>query len=447
MKTLFKSVLFSALAGLASLGAQTPAAPAEQPPRPLTLDAALAYALKHNPTLNRIREQVREQEGVLISVNAQRLPQANATSRYSRTDEELLAVPGGTQDTWQLEASVSQTLYAGGGLHASSAAQRTQIEAARLAVLAQSADTLLTVRQNFYRVLLNRELIGVREEELRVLEKEAVDARARREVGSGSDFDVLRAEVAVANAKPALIRIRNAYRTSQDSLRQALGAPADASSENSLEIEGVLDSHGEAPELAVALRAAHDARPELLRQKQLAEAARLGIKVARAGYLPTVSAYAAYDWTNSAYSDRWNRRLDGLTVGVKSNWAIFDGRATAGKVRQARSQVEQARLALEELALAIDVEVRLAHAALVEANELLTSAEQTVAQATESLRLAQARHAAGAATQLDVLTAQVALTEARSSFSQARHDQAVAVAQLQRASGAPPLSTEQAAAN
>ncbi len=56
MKTLFKSVLFSALAGLASLGAQTPAAPAEQPPRPLTLDAALAYALKNNPTLNRIRE-------------------------------------------------------------------------------------------------------------------------------------------------------------------------------------------------------------------------------------------------------------------------------------------------------------------------------------------------------------------------------------------------------
>ena len=442
MNALFKTLLLSALAGLTALGAQPPAASQEKLPAPLTLDAALAYALKHNPTLNRVREQTREQEGVLISVNAQRLPQANVNSRLSRTDEELLTVAGGTRDSWQLEAIVSQTLYAGGGLHASSVAQRNQVEAARLAVLAQSADTLLTVRQSFYRVLLNRELIGVREEELRVLEKEAVDARTRRDVGSGSDFDVLRAEVAVANAKPALIRTRNAYRTSQDSLRQALGAPADASAETSMAVEGILDSQGEAPDLAVALRAAHEARPEILRLKQVAEAAKQGIKVARAGYQPTVAAYAAYDWVNSPYSDRWNRRLDGLTVGVKSNWAIFDGRATAGKVRQARSQVEQARLAIEEALLAIDVEVRIAHAALVEANELLTSAEQTVAQAKESLRLAQARHTAGAATQLDVLTAQVALTEARSSFSQARHDHAVAVAQLQRAAGAPPATPQ-----
>lgn len=404
-------------------------------PRPLTLEKALDYALRHNPTLNRVREQIREQEGVLVSTQARLLPQVGLTAQQTRTERDLLSVAGGSRDAWQVEARATQVLYAGGALAASSAAQRLQVEVSRLTVQAQAADTVLAVRQAFCAVLLNRELVAVQEAELAVLEKEASDAALRREAGNGSDFDVLRADVAVANAKPVLIHVRNALRTTTDRLRLELGAAPARTGEPAVLVEGTLGTAAATPSLDAALTAAKASRPEILRQGLLQKAADKGLSVAKAGYKPTVSAFAAYDWVSNPYSTTWGRRLDGATAGVQASINIFDGRATAGKVRQARSQARQLAHGADELTLAVDYQVRVAHAALEEAAELLLSAEMTVSRATESLRLARARQSAGAATQLDVLTAQTALTQARSTLSNARHDHQVAAAQLEKATG------------
>ncbi len=408
-------------------------------PQPLTLEAALAYGAAHNPTLLRVREQIREQEGVFIETNARRLPTLAASGEYARQDRELLALPTYDDDSWTVQVTATQILYAGGSIRAGTRAAREQIEAARLAYQAQLNDTLLAVRESFAAVLLDRELIGVQEEAIAVLENELANARARRTAGTGSEFDVVRAHVAVANARPGLIQARNTYRIAQDKLRQVLGAPAvSGAAPTELGVEGALTSQGAAPALDAALAAASFRRPELLRQKHLEVAAERGITVARAGYQPTVSAYAGYAWTASPLSARYSDRLDGWTAGVKSDWAVFDGRATAGKVRQARSRAEQSRLATQELGLSIDVEVRQAHSTLLEAIELLEASEQTVGQAEESLRLARARQQAGTATQLDVLAAQSALTEARAVRSQARYGHVVALASLRRAIGEAP---------
>ena len=56
-------------------------------------------------------------------------------------------------------------------------------------------------------------------------------------------------------------------------------------------------------------------------------------------------------------------------------------------------------------------------------------------EAEESLRLAKARADAGTATQLDVLDAETALTEARTNQSLAQRDYVVSIAKLERAIG------------
>jgi outer membrane protein TolC len=122
-------------------------------------------------------------------------------------------------------------------------------------------------------------------------------------------------------------------------------------------------------------------------------------------------------------------------VGLQSSWSIFDGRATAGRVRQARSLVEQARLSYSSQELAIDVEVRQALSSLEEAAELVAASKKTVGQADEALRLANARYHAGTATQLDVLTSQVALTQARTNELQANYTYLVASAAMRKAVG------------
>lgn len=406
-------------------------------PRPLALDAALTYAAAHNPGLLRTREQIREQEGVLVEARAAQLPTVAAAGSYRRSDTGLLESPLYESSNWTVQATATQVLYAGGGTQARVRGQRERIAAAQLAFTAALNDTLLAVRTQFYAVLLDRELIGVQEEALRVLASELTNARHRRAAGTGSDFDVLRAEVSVANARPALIRARNAYRVAQDRLRAILGASVTPDPVTDLGVEGALTVPHRDLALVDALAAARANRPEILQQDRLVQAADQGVASARSGYRPTVAAVAGYEWTKPSLLATPQRSLDGWTAGVQASWAIFDGRATAGRVTQARSRASQARFAADERHLTVEVEVRQVHSSLTEADELLASSAKVVEQARESLRLAQARFSAGTATQLDVLTAQSSLTQSRSNLAQAQHDYAVAVAALQRAMGLP----------
>jgi outer membrane protein TolC len=124
-------------------------------------------------------------------------------------------------------------------------------------------------------------------------------------------------------------------------------------------------------------------------------------------------------------------------VGAQSSWSLWDSKATAGRVRSARSVSEQARLGLQETELSIDVEVRRAFASWQQATELVAVSKKVVEQAKEALRLSRARYDVGAATQLDVLQAQVALTDAGNNQVQALFTYNVAVAQLRAATALP----------
>src|SRR5208283_4242561 len=97
--------------------------------------------------------------------------------------------------------------------------------------------------------------------------------------------------------------------------------------------------------------------------------------------------------------------------------------------------LEQARLTYSSEELAIDVEVRQALSSLDEAAELVAASKKTVGEADEALRLANARYHAGTATQLDVLTSQVSLTQARTNELQANYTYLTAAAAMRKAVG------------
>ena len=104
-------------------------------------------------------------------------------------------------------------------------------------------------------------------------------------------------------------------------------------------------------------------------------------------------------------------------------------------MKQARSLVEQAKLSVAEAQLGVDVEVRRSISTYQQATELAEASKKVVEQAEEAVRLANARFAAGTATQLDVLTSQVDLTTARLNQLQAYYSYNVAVATVRRAMG------------
>lgn len=426
--------------GAGEVGRKAGSPPPDVPDR-LDLRTAINYALENSFEIRQARERIREQEGLIVEVRSLALPNASVDSFYTKNDEELSSDRGGTgpasDQNWQIALNVRQTLFSGGGVRAALQAQSALREAALLDLQATINNVLFEVRTRFYNVLLAREQIGVQESNVQLLQEQLTIARNRFEAGASSNFEVLRSEVTLANAQPALIRARNNYRTAIDELRQALGYhnPRMESIRKVPEFVGTLDFTKVSYDLQPSLEAARANRPELRRLERLEEAREAGVKNARSNYYPDLALVGGYEFRKSNFSERFGDSLDGWTVGVQSNWAVFDGMRTRGLVAQARSQLNQARLLTEETSLAIEVDVRRSLSSLQEAAELADAAAKVVTQAEEALRLADARYSAGTVTQLDVLEARVQLTESRLNQVTANYSYNVAVASVRRALG------------
>lgn len=432
------SPVSASLAALALACAVARAQPAPQQPVPDTLDlkTAIGFALQNNFAIRQARERIKQQEGVVIEVSAASIPNVGADALYQRNDTSIGQGLPPSDRAWQINLTASQVLYAGGGVRSAIKSSKLARDAAVLDLQAVINDALLQVRTAFYSVLLAREQIKVQESNLELLQQQLKTATDRFDAGTVSSFEKLRAEVAVANARVPLITARNDYRLAIEALRQALGFTTNTaeSVQKVPEFVGTLDFTPQTFDLQAAFQSARANRPDLERLAKLADSSEAAITTARSRYYPNVAAFGGLTMRKGATND-FSDSDSGWIVGVQSQWDIFDGRATAGRVAQARSIMEQTKLTLTEAQLAVDVEVRRAFSQWQQATELAESAQRVVEQATEAVRLANARYGAGTSTQLDVLAAQVELTTARTNQIQAFYAYNVAIAALKKAMG------------
>lgn len=408
-------------------------------PDNLDLPGAISYALDNSYMILQAKQRIREQEGLIIEIRSQALPSATLDASYLQRDSGLVETFGGfpaNKDNWGLALNVRQALYKGGGVSAALKAQSLLEEAVLFDLKASINLAVQEVTTRFYNVLLARGSISVQEQNIELLEAQLEDATNRYDAGAVSQFEVLRAEVALANGQPDLIRAKNGFRIAIEELRQSLGyagSPEDV--EDFPNFLGSLDYDPIEISLIQALEISKLNRPELQQLELVVEAREQGIIIERSNKLPDVDLVGSYEFNRSLASNSFNDALNGWTIGIQSSWAIFDGKATEGRVIQAQSQLEQARLDLGETNLAVEVEVRRAINDLQEAAELSQASVKVIDQAEESLRLANELYGAGRGTQLDVRQSQVDLTQSRLNQLQAFHSYKIAVAALSKALG------------
>jgi outer membrane protein len=413
------------------------ARPSAQLPSPLTLEQALEYALQNNPQLNIVKQQLSEQKGLLVQATARALPSVTANAAYSQIDanlQETAAQQALGRKDWQADVTISQTIFAGGAVAQGIRASYANTQAAKARFTSQVQTTLYSVKEAFYRVLVDRQIVAVRQETLQVLEEQLKNVEARYNAGVASEFERLQAQVALANERPLLVRARNDYRVAADSLLAVLGTPA-TTSLNPDDISGELTPKVIPIELEALLNAAQTSRADIRAANRDFAAAQSAVWAARAEYLPSVSAFGAYNWQKSSLSSRMRDDVDGWTAGVQASWPIFNGFAREAKIASAKARRRQASAADLQTRLNVAVEVRQSFSLYEQAREILSSAEQVVAQARESLRMAKARYEAGSSTQLDVLQAQSAFSQARLSQLEAQYDTIISLALLQKATG------------
>ncbi|MCX7866749.1 TolC family protein [Limisphaera sp. VF-2] len=427
-------------------GYTAPGDPGQWPTQPLTLADALNLALEQNAEVRKARQDLEAATGVAIQTRAVVIPKLQATAQYTARDaggvEQFPVVGLPIQipnEAWSAGVRLVQSVYEGGRLRSAWRSARLTEQQARAAYDTAVADTVLAVRTAYADVLLAAEMVRVHQASVELLEEELRQTRQRFEAGTVPRFNVLRAEVELANARPRLSRARNSLRIAKQNLAHLLGfdVPAGFSEDLPLELADRLEPPPGLPELNAALRQALEHRSELavLRHAEALQAE--SVRQARAAFKPALELFAGYDAHSPNFRDELDRVIDGWVVGAQMRWNLFDGGLSRGKLVEARARQARAQVEIEDAQRRIELEVRTAYSRLVEAREVLQSTLKVQEQAEEALRLAQARASAGTGTQLDVLSAQTALTEARSIHAQALRDFVVAQARFERAIGQP----------
>jgi outer membrane protein TolC len=275
---------------------------------------------------------------------------------------------------------------------------------------------IATVREQFYTVVLNKALIGVQEESVSLLESQLKDQQNRFEAGTVPRFNVLQAEVALANQQPALITARNNFRIAQIQLGRTIGLDFDPrrGDQAPLECVGELTYQPRDIPLPVAIELGKERRPFLKQQRANILVQVQQLRGAFAGIQPKLNLNGGYAFESSQFSDKLRDVATGWFFGLTGSWAIFDGLETVGAVKSARATLSQAKIAYDDAVRQVELEIQQAYSNLQQDRELYASQSKNVDQAREALRLASARLGVGAGVQLDVLNAQLALTQAQS---------------------------------
>ncbi len=404
--------------------------------RPLSLEEAVQTALAKNADILNARQQIEVALGQVIEVRAQALPTATAAATYDQQDGALIANRSFSQEkNWRIAIAGKQLLYSGGQVRATMSIARATEEAAIYQLQETIGQVIATTKQQYYTIVVNRALIKVQEVSVQLLQEELNDTTARFEAGTVPKYNVLTAEVALANAIPDLIRARNDYRINQVKLMRTLGDNYDLSSGISYPYEPTdgLPYLQRKTTLSDAVRLAKERRPLLKAQRQNILIETDKIKVSLANYKPRLNLTGGYEARNNSFSEDIDVALYGWFFGVEGSWNIFDGLETHGKVRQNRALLESARITYEDSVRLVEQQAIEALSRLREAEELIDSQVKNVATAEEAVRLSRERFAAGAGTQLDVLNSRFALTTAQTTELEARYQYNAALAELDRA--------------
>ncbi len=428
----------------------------------MTLNDAVQIALKQNPDILNAIQQIRLTRGQLIEVAAQAVPQLVINSSYNKQQEDLvtngrsigestieipnpsggrptvISLGGGDaiqNQTWNIQFQATQLIFDGGatisGIKAGSAAYDSAFFSLRSTI-----DNIVSqVINQFYQVILNRALIVAQEQNVALLQQQVKDQQNRYEAGTVPRFNVLQAEVALANAMPPLIQAQNAYRISTYQLVRLLGMdyPRGHPSEVPFNVVGTLGYSPRKIDTDDSIRVAIARNPSLKAQRQTILANASNVNVQIAGWFPSINANAGYEFTNSLASQNLSNTVSGWFFGATSSWNVWDGGATYGRVTQAKAQLMQSKNNYDNGIRQVVLDVQQAISNLQQAQETIDSQTASVVQATEALRLSKERLDAGAGTQLDVLNAQVQLLTAQSNVLQARFDYIAAMASYELA--------------
>lgn len=392
--------------------------------REYTLDAAIAHALKVNPSVEEkihALESARMEVGVAQSyfwprvslvANKNRLKNSGA---FGSTDEL-----SNTSTSRGVRASLS--LFAGFA-HLNNL-QRARIEKSIAQEQFRHAELELiaNIQIQFLMLLQARRDLRYVKDSIRRIQTQLEAAQSFFEVGMAPYVNVLQNKVELSQVQEQLISTQNAIRSCEIQLNQYLGYSPD----EKITYVGMLEDYPRNIDYqeAEALKLAAKNRPDVrIAQKSIEAAEKTSLATAGEA-LPQVDLTSDWMTYNREYTDNLYQDYDRnyWSVGINFTWTFFEGGKTAFGVARDRKRVSSLRAAYNNTLASAKTDVLKALMDIRAAQEVFLTAREGLKAAEENYALANNRYKTNVGTITELIDAQTKLTEAEVRISKSLAD-------------------------
>jgi outer membrane protein len=415
---------------------------------PITIDlkGAIGMALEKNENYQIALKEVDKADAQIKEAVSGALPQVTAGVDYLRNWEvpttviqfgdQVQTLKIGAANNYTAALTVTQPIYSGGRTGTALRIAGIARHLSRESLVQSRQELKVQVFNGFYGALLAEQVLNVNEEAQKLAQDNLDLVQKMYNQGMTSEYDLLRAKVAVANLQPSVLKARNDSEVAATALKNLLGMPLDSR----INIQSNLDSTTFVlppidPEAAKS--EVLENRPEIKMSDYNSNITKQLITIAKAGYKPSLYFSTSLQYqrqyeTGGPFKHSWARSL---FTGISLNVPIFDSWRTPSQVKQARINYEDDLLRDQAVHKGLLLDFQQSLGSYLEARNRLSTQGDAVELARRGLDIANVRFENGVGTQLEISDARLSLSQAEINRAVAFHDLAVSYAALLRSLG------------
>lgn len=398
-----------------------------------SLNDCVNYAMENNLQIKQAQNTVEGAQSNVKQARAALFPSLTFGSNQSLSFQETSTQSYSTFDSkiknptyngsYSLSANV--TVYDGGANWRTLQQNKLTLQADELNAQRTANNIEVQIIQAFYQILYAHESVIVDEEIVAVAERELERTRSKMEVGKGTKVDVAQMESQYQQNVYQLVNARNQEASNILNLKKML--QLDPQTEFSIDYQNFSSEDVLAllPTLAEAEEMALNNLPDLRAAELQTQTAELQTKIAKAGYMPTVSLNAGLSTGNgNTYSGGFISQIDNHmreNIGINVSVPIFDNRRTRTNVDRAKIQLANAMLNQEDTRLQLLNTIATLHLDTQSAQSRYQSAVASEASAKESFELMEERYNVGLESVVDLLTRKNDYLRARQETLQSKY--------------------------
>jgi outer membrane protein len=339
----------------------------------------------------------------------------------------------GSDNTMVYGLSLTQPLFEGRVIAAIRGANvygelaNATVDVTRLAVIENT-------KKAYYGVLLADRMVSVMQNSLEVMNRNLANVTALYEQGKIAEFDVIRADVQVANQTTMVSNARKMKELAYAGLKRSCGLDGDQEIVTQGRLRTEIDRDLDLDELERKLLSN---QPLLSQLEANVKIMKENIFMVKSEFMPQIALTGSFQEMKS-YNDQGFAEADfnessSLAIGI--NMPIFNGFGSTARVQKAKADHRKSEYQQHDVKENLLLELKSIYLSIQESARKIDAGLKGVNQAHKGVEMAQSLFQQGMASQLQVLDAQNASDQAELGLYQAYYEYNSARASLARALG------------